>query len=162
MTTFPPLRMAVLTALSDVKSNMDALNDPSCPYDEETKRLLRDLLAVKEVEVVVEKEIVRQGRGRPTKEVELSDEDKARLTEGIQDLIGALDSMGTGEGLETNQRIQITKTKAGLLRDLLQMRERNTAAARIEEFMETVMSILNDYISDEDRDLFLKRLEPYR
>lgn len=162
---FPPLRMAVLSAMIDLKGNLDALDSPDCPYDNETKETLRSLLAPIEVEKIVEKEVYVQGRGvqgRPSKNVELSDDDKTKLTEQIQTLIEALDTMGTGAGLETNERIQIVKTKSGLLKELLAMRERNTAAQKVEDFMENVISILNDFVSEGDRATFLKRLEPFR
>lgn len=157
--------MAVLSAMIDLKGNLETLDSPDCPYDNETKETLRALLAPIEVETIVEKEVYVQGRnpqGRPSKNVELSDEDKTKLTTQIQDLIKALDEMGTGVGLETGERIQITKTKAALLKDLLSMRERNTASQKVEEFMESVIGILNDFVSENDRATFLKRLEPFR
>lgn len=164
MTNFPPLRMVVLTALVDLKSNLEILDDPQCPYDDETKSTLKKLLAPEIKEVPVEKEVIveKRGRGRPSKDVELSAEDKELLTEGIKDLIKALDEMGTGEGLVTSERIQLTKTKTALVGELLKMRERNTTAQKVEDFMETVIKILDDFVSEADRDLFLKRLEQFR
>lgn len=165
MTSYPPLRLAVLTGLLSIKENLELLDAEDSPYDAETTEVLRKLLAPSIKEVIVEKEVPvegKVGRGRPSKDVKLSAEDQAALTKEIHDLVGALNSMGTGEGLETRERIQITKTKAGLLDQLLKMRERNTTAARVEEFMEVTIKILEDFATEENREVFLKRLEPYR
>lgn len=165
MANYPPLRMAVLNGLLEIKSDLASLDAEDCPYDPETVKVLKDILAPQVVEKVVEKEVVVQagrGRGRPSKDVELSSEDKQLIGDTIRGLIEALDAMGTGEGLETNERIQITKTKTALVRDLLQLREKNVTAQKMEEFKETVIGILNDLVKEEDRELFLRRLEPYR
>lgn len=165
MTSYPPLRLAVLTGLLALKEDLSVLDAPENPYDTETTEILKKLLApVVKIETV-EKEVqvqAKAGRGRPSKDVKLSEEDQEKLTTGIKELITALDDMGTGEGLATSERIQISKTKANLLAELLKMRERNTAAARVEEFYEIVISILNDYVERKDIDSVLKRLEPYR
>jgi hypothetical protein len=42
------------------------------------------------------------------------------------------------------------------------MRERNVTAQKMEEFIETVISIVDDLVPEADREVFLKRLEPYR
>jgi len=126
---------------------------------------LKELLAPKTIEVVIEKEVqvqTKAGRGRPTKDVQLSTEDKELLTKEIRDIITALNDMGTGEGLTTGERIQLTKTKTNLVDQLLKMRERNTTATRMEEFMEIVIQILDGLVSPSDRDTFLKKIEAYR
>jgi hypothetical protein len=165
MTSYPPLRLAVLTGLLDIKDNLAILDDAQSPYDAETTAILKKLLAPVVVEKVVEKEVhveAKVGRGRPSKDIKLSEEDQKKITQEINDLMRALNDMGTGEGLETRDRIQITKTKANLLDQLLKMRERNTTAQKMEEFMENVIKILEEFVSDADREQFLRRLEPYR
>ena len=164
-TSYPPLRLAVLTGLATIKENLESLDDAACPYDPETIELLKKLLAPEVKTVTVEKEVhveAKAGRGRPSKDVRLSEEDQQKLTDGIKELINALDDMGTGEGLETNERIQISKTKAALLNQLLQMRERNVSAQKMEEFINVVIGLLDDLVTEENRDIFLRRLEPYR
>lgn len=162
-TNYPPLRLAVLTGLKGIKDDLSILDSPECPYDKETVETLKELLAPKIETVTIEKEVsVANGRGRPSKDPKLSTEDQEKLTKSITDLLDALDNMGTGEGLMTNERIQITKTKAGLLDQLLKIRERNVSAARMESFMETVINILDELVSEADREIFLRKLEPYR
>lgn len=165
MKTYPPLRLAVLTGLVGIKDDLESLDAPDCPYDGETVALLKKLLAPTVKEVTVEKEVfveAKQGRGRPSKDIKLSEEDQQKLTQEIRSLMEALNTMGTGEGLETRERIQITKTKASLLDQLLKMRERNTTAQRLEEFIEITIGIVDDLVPEKDREIFLRRLEPYR
>lgn len=164
MSNFPPLRMAVLTGLIGLKNQLETLEAPDCPYDDETKQTLLDLLAPKVVEKVVEKEVPQAGagRGRPTKDIQLDADDQKKVLDEIKATIEALNAMGSGEGLPTNERIQIAKTKSSLLDQLLKMMERHTTVQRVQGFQETVIGILNDLVSEADREIFMKRLEPFR
>jgi hypothetical protein len=166
MSNFPPLRLAVLTALAGLKDNLEIVDSPDCPYDPETKELLRKLLAPKVVEKMVEKEIMveaKNARGRPSKDVKLSEDDQQMVIDQIKSTLADLEAMGTGEkGLPTNERIQIAKTKANLTSELLKQMERHTTVQRIEEFKETVIGILDDFMSEADRENIMKRLEPLR
>lgn len=170
---FPPLRIGLLQGLISLKQSVDSdatILDQS-PYDNETKGILAKLFAPKIVEKKVEVEVVREvkaGRGRPTKDVSLSAEDQEKVKDEIGKLMNQLNNLGTGEGdggeggLETNERIQIIKTKASLLQQLLQMQERVFNIKRMSNFQETVITILDDLVSEDDREVFLKRIEPYR
>jgi hypothetical protein len=165
MSNFPPLRLAVLSGLQTLKDHLETLDDPQCPYDNETKGALIDLLAPRVIEKIVEKEIqveAKAGRGRPTKDVRLSDEDQQTVLTEIKATLEALNAMGTGEGLPTNERIQIAKTKTSLLDQLLKMMERHTTVAKMEGFMETVIGVLDDFVTEEGRETFMKRMEPFR
>ncbi len=165
MKVFPPLRLAVLTGLAQLKEDLPSLDSPDCPYDPETIALLKKLLAPEVKEVTVEKEVfvdAKRGRGRPSKDIRLSEEDQEKLTTEIRELITALNEMGSGEGLPTNERIQITKTKSNLVDQLLKMRERNVTAQKVEEFIEVVIGIVDELVPEADREIFLRRLEPYR
>jgi hypothetical protein len=173
MMNFPPLRIGLLQGLISLKQSYDAdstiLNES--PYENEMKTILARLFAPKVVEKIVEKEVIREvkaGRGRPTKDVSLSAEDQEKVRDEIGKLMTQLNNLGTGEGeggeggLETNERIQIIKTKASLLQQLLQMQERVFNIKRMSSFQETVILILDDLVSEDDREVFLKRIEPYR
>jgi hypothetical protein len=164
MSSFPPLRLAVLTGLIGLKNHLDTLDDPSCPYDEETKTALRDLLAPKEVQVVIEKEVqveAKAGRGRPSKDVKLSSEDQEMVLNEIKAMVENLKNWST-ENLETAQKIQIAKTKTNLLDQLLKMMERHTTTAKMSAFVEQVVVLCDELMSEADYEIFMKRLEPYR
>lgn len=156
--------MAVLTGLIGLKNQLETLNDPTCPYDEETKQALLDLLAPKVIEKIVTKEapVAAGTRGRPTKDIKLDEEDQKMVLDEVKSTIEALNAMGSGEGLPTNERIQIAKTKSGLLDQLLKMMERHTTVQRMEGFKEEVIKILDDLVTEADRETFMKRLEPFR
>lgn len=166
MSSYPPLRAAVLTGLLTIKENLDILDSAESPYDKETTDILKRLLAPEIKEVVTIKEVqveAKSGRGRPSKDVRLSEEDQEKLTKEIRSLIDDLNNMGTGDTtLPTGERIQITKAKTNLVDQLLKMRERNVTAQKMEAFQETVIEILDAVVDEEGRELFLKKMEPYR
>lgn len=165
MNSFPPLRLAVLQGLVHLQDNVEALDDAACPYDNETKDVLRKLLAPRVVEKIVEKEVGggSAGRGRPSKDVKLDEESQKEVLSSIQKTLKDLEEMDVGDkGLETSARIQIAKTKTNLLDQLLKMMERHTAVVRLESFKETVIGVLEDLVTEADREIFLKRIEPFR
>jgi len=166
---FPPLRTGVLHGLLTLKERYDA--EPtildSSPYENEAREMLRLILKAKVVEKIKEVEVVREvkaGRGRPTKDVLLTEEDQETVRTNIAELIDQLNRLGTGENeqLETNERIQIIKTKASLNEQLLKMQERVFNVKRMSDFQSTVISLLDDLVSEQDRNVFLKRLSAYR
>lgn len=160
MSNFPPLRLAVLTALVDIKDNLEKLDES--PYDEETRGLLRKLLAPTIVENVITKEVPVTGtRGRPSKDIQLSAEDQAKLLKDIKDTLVSLDSM-MQVNMPTSEKIQVAKTKTALLDQLLKMIERHTTAQKVESFKETVVGILEDLVEEKDREIFLRRMEDFR
>lgn len=166
MSNFPPIRIVVLNGLIDIKArlqaNPDALDD--APYDNETKRILKELLAPVIVQTVVEKDVTKatKQRGRPTKDIKLTEDDQQLLKKELDALVKDLNELKGGDELPTNERIQIAKTKANLLEQLLKMMERYTHARHMEDFKEVVVTILNDLVTESDRGVFLARLEPYR
>ena len=167
--TFPPLRAGVLTALAELKARVD--EDPTfleaSPYDNEAKRVLLALFEPKIVEKEVIKEVIKEkkaGRGRPSKDVALSEEDMENVRTNIAALIDQLNKMGTGEDekLETSQRIQIVKVKAALTDQLLKMQERHFNIKRMSDFQTIVLGVVESLVPDSDKHLFLERLEAFR
>jgi hypothetical protein len=167
MSNFPTLRIPVLMGLVTLKEQLlgdpEFLNQTDCPYDPEVKRILIELLATRVVERVVEKEVrVTGDRGRPTKDIKLDDEDQRKVLEEIKKTLDSLNNMDAGSTLATSERIQIAKTKTGMLDQLLKMMERHTSVRRVEEFKENVIGILNDLVSEADRETFQNRMQPLR
>lgn len=169
---FPPLRLGLLSSLLQVKERVDADGPETLEgsdYDNETKNILLRLFAPKIVEkrVEVPQEKERAGRGRPTKDVALSPEDQEKLKGEIEKLMEELNKLGDTDNakevqLDTGQRIQIVKAKAGLLDQLLKMQERAFNIKRMSFFQETVIGILDDLVSEDDRETFLKRIDQFR
>lgn len=163
MFTYPPMRLAVLRGFKDLKADLSVLDAPDCPYDAETVGLLKDLLAPTVVEKVVERNVekIKNGRGRPSKDVQLSEEDQDYILKETKQLIEELKMLST-KGLEPNEVNALAKTKTQLIDKLLTMAERAYNLKRMSEFQTTVMGILEDLVDEKGRETFLSRLEPYR
>ena len=165
---FPPLRAALLQSLITIKEQYDADPDflSSSPYDNEAKAVLAKLFTPKVVETVKEIEVVKEvkaGRGRPSKDVGLNAEDQDSVISEIRDLIKQLNELDAGDKqLDTGERVKIINTKSNLIERLLKMQERVFNAKRMGDFMVSVMGLLDDLVSEKDRHVFLKRLEPFR
>jgi hypothetical protein len=168
MSNYPPLRIVVLQGLlalrEQVQAYPDFLSNPDCPYDEATKAVLAQLFEVRTVENIVERVVQSSTgeRGRPSKEIKLDNEDQRKVLDEIKKTLEQLNSMAMDATLQTGERIQVAKTKTGLLDQLLKMMERHTAVVKVEKFKEEVIGILNDLVDEKDRELFLARIEPLR
>jgi predicted ArsR family transcriptional regulator len=165
MSNFPPLRLAVLTGLIGLKSQLDTLENPDCPYDDETKLALAELLAPKVIEKIVEKEVQvesKNGRGRPTKDIRLSAEDEQLVLDEIRATIKSLNDLDATDGMDVREKLALLKTKGDQLERMLKLAERHTTVQKMGEFQEQVIKILDDLVSEADREQFMKRLEPYR
>lgn len=167
MQTFPTLRLAVVQGMLDLKRQYDA--DPSflkatdCPYDSETVEMLEQIFASRIVEV--EKIVtvtVEAPADKEARRERLTDEEQDLVDKTVGDMLKELNKLGDGElGLDTQTRVQIIKAKATLIDQMLKMHERVMNVKRIANFQSVVISILDDLVTDADRDVFLKRLEPY-
>lgn len=163
MKSFPPLRSSVLTALQELKEDLSVLDKPSCPYDNETTTILKALLAPTTVEVIVEKQVgPANSVGRPSKDIKLNEEDQALVLEEIKNNLESLKTLEAEDTLETNAKIQIIKTRAGLVDQMLKMQERHTSLTKTEHFKETVIRILDEIVDEKGREQFLKRIEEFR
>jgi hypothetical protein len=169
MITYPPLRLAMLNGLIGLKERMivqpEVLRAVDCPYDAETVDLLERIMEVKEVERIIEKTVTvnKQDVGRPRKIGGLSADDMARLNEEVMGLFDGLKNMVVDEaGLETSERLQILKARASLIEQALKNQERILNLKSMSEFQTVVINILDDLMSEDSREEFLNRIEPYR
>jgi hypothetical protein len=166
MSNYPPMRLSALNQLLEMKTQLLAHPDylAESPYDNETQDILRELLARETVEVIVEREVgggEKAGRGRPSKDIKLSNEDQQLVLDGIKTTLAELDKMAD-TAVETSEKIQVAKTRTSLLDQLLKMQERHTAMTKMGQFVEIVVSILNDFMDEKDREAIMSRLDAYR
>lgn len=161
--SYPTLRVQVLQGLVDLKEHFEA--DPSvlrqgdCPYDPDTIAALTRILSPKIIREVVE---VAPAPEQEKMRGKLSGEEQELIETTISDLLKQLNTLGEGEtGLDTQTKIQIIKAKATLIDQLLKMHERIMNVKRTAAFHGVVLSILDDYISESDRQLILRRVEAY-
>jgi hypothetical protein len=169
MATYPTLRIGVLQSIVELKllheQDPSLLRDSTCPYDVETITALEQLFKTRVVEKIVEKIVEKEarGRGRPTTETKLTIADQELVEDSATELLGQLKELGEGEkGLDTQTKIQIIKTKATLIEQLLKLRERWHNVKRVALFQAVVIGVLDDLLLEADRDEFLKRIAPYR
>lgn len=165
--SYPPLRMAVINGMISLKEQVEANPDylKASPYDQETIDVLDRLFKPKivEVEKIVEVKVdAKPTRGRPTKDIQLGEEDEIHLTREIKKMLEAIEKMEVSDNMEVPQKIAITKNKRELLDSVLKMRERETTVRKTEEFKETVINILQDLVPEKDREIFMKRLDALR
>ena len=175
MDTFPTLRLGVLQGLlvlrHEINTNPGFLRHKDCPYDSDTVVALEKIFEERIVEKIVEREIIKDAsssRGRPSeKSVKLTEADQALIENSALELLIQLQSLGLNDkgddiALDTHTKIQIVKAKAALIEQIVKLRERFYNVKRVSEFQSTVMSMLDDLVSEADRSEFLKRLEPFR
>lgn len=168
--TFPILRFAALQNIAQLKAEYD--RDPelfrsgTCPYDEETIAVLVKLFAPTIVTETIEKKVIvneNGGKRGPKEGAGLTGEDLDEVNAELVDMLKQLRQMGEGEAkLDTGERLQIIKTKASLIEQLIKARERVLNVKHLANFQAVVISILDDLVDEDAREVFLKRLEPYR
>lgn len=167
MQIFPTLRLAVVQGMLDLKRQYDAeptfFKASECPYDAETVEMLEGIFASRIVEV--EKIVTVTVEAEASKEARrerLNGEEQDLVDKTVGDMLKELNRLGEGElGLDTQTRVQIIKAKATLIDQMLKMHERVMNVKRVANFQTVVISILDDLVTDADRDVFLQRLEPY-
>lgn len=178
---YPNLDLSVLASVKTVRQQMDMhegyFDNLACPYDKRTKEELLVLLTpqVREVEKVVERvveverkvqmaERAAEGGGVGPKKVTLktSGVDLNMVSTEIQDIRQELKDLRTDSlGLETNDKIQIIKTRAALVEKLVTMDDRVNNLKRMSLFQSVVMGILDDLMPEDRRKEFMKRIEPF-
>lgn len=174
MNNYPTLRLGVLHGLAGLKSAMDAeegyLRRQECPYDEDTVKMLEELFKPREIEVIkevpVRDEPGRKKVGRPSDKASLNDEDAAEVEEEARAMLKDLREMGKGPGelppMDTQTRLQIIKVQTQLMEKLVSIRERFSNVRKVAQFQATVIQILDELIDEDDREVFLQKLEPFR
>lgn len=180
---YPNLHLGAIASLLTLRQQSemhgDYLDNEACPYDEDTKDQLRRLLAPtiveKVVEVPVEKIVERivekrvevaakaaEGggkRGPKPKSTGVSDDEIGKEIGEIRQELKQLKV--DGRALQVADKIQIIKTRAALVEKMLSMSERVQNVKRLSLFQSVVMGVLDDLMTDELRQEFMKRLEPF-
>lgn len=177
---FPQVNSGALIALMTIRQQLG--NDPAyldndaAPYDEDTKTQLKELLAVREVPVekivyvdkIVEKKVLVQaeasegGGQRGPKAKGGGAQNAEVIGKEITDTLADLRSLKlNAKTLQPTDKIAIMKTQAVLLEKLITMEERNTNVKKMSMFMAMVMGILDDFVPEENRQGFMKRIQPF-
>lgn len=179
MAYYPQIDPRGLTALTSIKQMLESdpgyLDSEECVYDQALKDQLKALIAPKVVEVPVEKIVERivekkvevaaaasEGGGKrgpksPTAggNADLISKELQGITQDLRDL--KLNS----KTLQPADKVTILKTQAALVEKMIVMEERATNIKRVSMFMSIVMGILDDVMTDDQRQTIMKRLEPF-
>lgn len=150
--------LSKLVSIVEQAMNDDSYLDPAnCPYDEGTVNLIKRLL--REV-VVVDHSVPDKGKvGRPSKQPIIPlDEVEKEIDEIRKELV---DLKVEGQTMETKDRIQVIKTRAALIERVLAMKTEIGGLKRFNDFVKTVIGIIQDYIEPKEREKLLQELKGY-
>lgn len=170
MQTYPPIRIGLLNALVQLREDYgrddSIFKKNDCPYDREVIDLLERLFKTHTVERVIEKVVEvpmaeKAGRGRPRKGSRVED---VIAVDEVRELLEELKALKPGEGreLDSQTKIQLIKTRATLIEKAITMQERAFNVKRMSTFMSVVLQVLDECVSENGRDLFLRKIAPYR
>jgi hypothetical protein len=135
--------------------------DPSvCPYDpaiaEKLKKLTNWLHPAARASL---DDGEKNPVGRPTKKVILPIEE---IENEINDLRKDISQLKVdAKGLETADRIQIIKTRATLFEKMIAIKERTNNMKKQQQFVSTVIAIMEDIMEQPQREKMIKLMEPY-
>jgi len=141
---FPPIPPAVVAHLATIRMLADEdpgyFEDPNCPYDEELVALF-----VKEPEPQVDIGPGERWDGDFDAEAE-------RLYTELRSFGQSLDSADTAEK-NTYFRLSVS-----LIEKLVELKERAVGVKKVREFTDTVLQIMEDELSPDQRTAIMKRL----
>lgn len=176
---YPTMNLGALAALRTLRQQLGLhpgyLDQPDCPYDDDTREQLKELLAPKIVEVPVEKIVEKivekrvevaakaaEGAGKRGPKAKTAGMDIDEVTKEIEDLRAELRQLKLdAKALQTADKISIINLRAKVIEKLISLGERAYNIKRMSIFQSTVMGILDDLVSEEGRQDFMKRLEPF-
>ena len=165
MANYPTISISALNNLKIVLDN--ARHDPTyldgrkAPYDKPTRELLKSLIAdpILEVTVPESKPEGQQKRGAKSKKTQITiselDKEYDELRGYIQDIKRDIN------GLEPNEKIQVIKTHAALIEKMLGMKERIKNLKKMDQFIATVIQLMEDELPQDLRMKVLEKLEPF-
>lgn len=169
--SYPSLRIGVLRALQDLKRHYtvdpEIFQRSDCPYDSDVRAVLEEILKVETVEKIVEKRVVHESAGSgkrgPRPKLGLNEADQELVSNELSDLLDELKKMNDPDkDLDQSAKLAVFKLKVAIIESIVKLRERVLNIKRLAGFEAVVISILDDLVSEDDREVFLERIAPYR
>lgn len=175
---FPNINLGAVASLVTLRQQSDLYPDyfdhQDCPYDQETRDQLKRVLAPKVVEVlvpgperIIEKRVevaakAAEGAGKRGPKPKTGTVDVDEVAKEIDEIRQELRQLKLdGKTLQTADRIQIIKTRAGLVEKMIAMAERTHNVKRLSLFQSVIMGVLDDLVGPEEQQEFMKRIEPF-
>lgn len=154
-----------LTELTKLKTILENASDPKyldgrvCPYDKETRELLKSMIVNPVVAATITSSPTKGQVGAPKKGPVLP---MGELSREFNDLRTEIQQLKTdATGLEPHERIQVIKTRAALVEKIISMKERIDNILKMQKFTATVIQIIEDELPQESRLRVLEKLEPF-
>lgn len=164
MEKYPSISLTELqkfkTIIDNISTDPSYLDGRKCPYDASTRNLLKSFV----IDPVVQATLGNLPEGRqksgpkprsPSIPISELEKEFNELRQEIQQL--KLDA----KGLEPHERIQVVKTRAALVEKILSMKERIENIKKQQDFIATVIQIMEDELPQELRLKVIEKLEPF-
>lgn len=150
-----------LVAIVEQAISEEGYLDPSnCPYDEATIKLIKSILDAAKQDIIIDHTQPSRGKvGRPSHQPTIPLEEVEREIDEIRKELADLKI--DGQTMDTSDRIQVIKTRAALIERVLGMKERIGGVKQFNSFVQTVISIMQDYIDAKDRESLIGELKQY-
>lgn len=152
---YPELTTKGLVPLQVIKESLERdptyLSNPDCPYTEETKRVLTQVLSVS----------VSGGSGRSTFfEESKTDSNEAMLHEIDRIYTDALEmAEALNNQADASDKIQLLKARASLLQKMVEIKERTINVKMIADFQGVVVGFLEEICSKDQISDLMDRLK---
>ena len=138
------------TIIKHLEENPDYLDDPECPYEDDTRKILLRLVPKGNIKNRI-------------KEIQTLDPEEDRwefLDREVQSLYNDLKKQAEVLGTSTSsEKMSYFRTATSLLEKLVSLQERTVGLKRIGEFHTTVMEVMDDILSPDQRTTVMKKLE---
>lgn len=147
---------ALHTVITLASEDSEYLKDPQCPYDDKIKRVINDVISFREGSITPPKESTEEKKpSTPISE----DEIDSTLAVDLYTVFSELKSYGKTIGAsDQSERMAYFRTATSLLERLVNARERALGVKQIKDFQDTVLAIMEDTLSIDQRTEVMERL----
>jgi hypothetical protein len=147
---------ALHTAVTLTIEDREYLTDPECPYDPKTKQFVNEVVSFRQGwQVMAEKPTEEKQPSTPVSE----DEIDSTLASDLHSVFRELKDYGKGiAASDQTERMAYFRTATSLLERLVNARERALGVKQIKDFQDTVLTIMEEVLSPDQRTDVMDRL----
>lgn len=136
-----------------MKSNPTMLDDGTCPYPKQVKEFLRELMSAGQGSLGWDQLV----------EVPIELDDPEQLLREFEKIYSQLQAIQTTFGsLDPKDRVQWAKAAIGLLERVVTLKERTFNLKNHSTFQKTVLDVLEQVLTPDQRSAFVDKLGDYR
>lgn len=150
---------ALQTVLTLASEDSAYLRDPLCPYDERVKRIINDAVSFRQGWQVMKDQEGENKEGSESSTPVSEDEIDNTLAEDLHSVFQELKNYGKTIGKsDQTERMAYFRTATSLLERLVTARERALGVKQIKDFQDTVLTIMEDSLTPDQRTEVMDRL----